>query len=337
MTPPDFPDIANLGAPVYVAFILAELVMIRLRRAKGEYETRDTATSLAMGLGSVVADALGAAVSVGILMAAWELRLFDWGFSIAAIVACFVLDDFRFYWTHRLAHRSRWFWADHVIHHSSQHYNLSTALRQPWTGLFTGLFLFRAPLALLGFHPAIVAFCAGLNLFYQFFVHTETVKRLHPWIEAVFNTPSHHRVHHARNPAYLDSNYAGVLIVWDRLFGTFVPEDDRDPCRYGLVKGIATFNPLRVAFHEWIGIARDQARPGLSLKDRLGYLFAPPGWSHDGSRLGSEAVKAEWLARHPDQADRPGLRRVARASGKPISDSAATSVEPPQVAGGASS
>jgi hypothetical protein len=146
-----------------------------------------------------------------------------------------------------------------------------------------------------------------LNLVYQFFIHTEAVGRLHPWIEAVMNTPSHHRVHHARNPRYLDANYAGTLIVWDKLFGTFVPELDRDPPQFGLVKNLGTFNPLRIALHEWVSILSDATQRGLNWTQRLLYAFAPPGWSHDSSRDDSHAIKRAFVRRHPDQAGTVGL------------------------------
>ncbi len=139
-----------------------------------------------------------------------------------------MIDDLAYYVFHRSAHRVRWFWASHVIHHSSQHYNLSTALRQTWTGFLSIAFIFRLPLFLIGFPPAMVFFVAGLNLIYQFWIHTEAIDRMPRWFEAVMNTPSHHRVHHATNARYLDRNYAGVFIVWDRMFGTFEPETEAE-------------------------------------------------------------------------------------------------------------
>src|SRR5262249_58796240 len=128
---------------------------------------------------------------------------------------------------------------------------------EPWLGQITGLRLLAVPLAYVGFHPAMIAFAASLNLVYQFFLHTEAVRRLPKWIEAVFNTPSHHRVHHARNPRYLDANYAGTLIIWDRLFGSFIAEDPTDPPTYGLIHEIGTFNPVKIALHEWASIGKD--------------------------------------------------------------------------------
>jgi sterol desaturase/sphingolipid hydroxylase (fatty acid hydroxylase superfamily) len=204
-----------------------------------------------------------------------------------------VLDDLRYYLWHRLSHESRWFWASHVVHHSSQHYNLTTALRQTWTGQILGSVVFKTPLIFLGFHPYMVLFVGGLNLIYQFWIHTEHIGRLGP-IEWIFNTPSHHRVHHATNARYLDANYAGTLIIWDRMFGTFVPESDEEKCRYGIVKNLGTFNPLVISFHEWIGIAKDVIA-ARSAKDALGYMFGPPGWSPDGSRLTSKLIKERWV------------------------------------------
>jgi sterol desaturase/sphingolipid hydroxylase (fatty acid hydroxylase superfamily) len=301
------PRVHEIAAPMYLLFVLGEYVLVRRGAAKGHFRREDTHTSLIMGIGSVVSGLLIVLFGAGAVVWAYENRIATIGFEWWAFVLCFVLDDLRFYWSHRIQHRSRWFWACHVVHHSSEYYNFSTALRQPWTGQFTGLVLLAMPLAYVGFHPALIGFVASLNLVYQFFLHTETVGRLPWWIEAVFNTPSHHRVHHARNARYLDANYAGTLIVWDRLFGTFVPELDRDRPEFGLVKNIDTFNPLKVALGEYWHIARDVFQRGISLEDRWRYLFAPPGFSHDGSRQDSHMIKAAYLADHPDDVDTEGL------------------------------
>jgi sterol desaturase/sphingolipid hydroxylase (fatty acid hydroxylase superfamily) len=302
-----FPNITQIAIPFFVLAILLELWLIRTGRARGEFETRDALTSLLMGTGNVVAGLLLGFVSFSALLWLWQYRLFDLSLSVWVFVAAFLLDDLRYYVYHRIAHRVRWVWAEHVNHHSSQHYNLSTALRQSWTGLFTGMFVLQAPLVLLGFHPAVIIFVFGFNLVWQFWIHTETIGRLPRWFEFVFNTPSHHRVHHATNARYLDANYAGTLIIWDRMFGTFVPEVDEDQPRYGIVKNIGTFNPVKVAFHEWIGMFKDAFAPGLTFIQRLGYLLMPPGWSHDGSRQTSESLKADYVRRNPGEAGKPGL------------------------------
>ncbi len=305
---PDLPDVAFLAAPLYLLLLGVEAWLVARRRLPGHYERRDTATSLAMGMGNVVEGVLVGGAAAALLWVAWDLRLATLPIGLATGVLCFGLDDLRFYVSHRLSHRVRWWWASHVVHHSSEYYNLGTALRQPWISKATGLVVLRVPLVLIGFHPGLVLLCGSINLVYQFWIHTEAVRRLPRPIEAVFNTPSHHRVHHATNPRYLDANYAGVLIVWDRLFGSYVPERDDDPPRYGILHPIGTFNPLRVAFHEYGALLRDIARPGLGPGARLGYLLGPPGWSHDDSRQPTRAVKAAFLAEHPEARGEPGLR-----------------------------
>ena len=255
---PDFSPV-DYAIPAFVVLVLAEMLWAWKRRPDA-YEPRDTLTSLALGLGSSVAGILFGGGALLVFFAAYEYRLFDIGWAWWAWALCFVLDDLAYYWVHRTGHRVRWFWASHVNHHSSQHYNLSTALRQTWTGAFTLGFAFKLPLVLAGFHSAMIAICAGFNLIYQFWIHTEAIGRMPRWFEAVMNTPSHHRVHHATNPRYLDRNYAGVFIVWDKLFGTFAPEVSGEKIRYGIVKQLGSFNLLWSVFHEWIGIAQDMWR-----------------------------------------------------------------------------
>lgn len=305
----DLPNPVTYAIPAFVLLIVAEMVWGRLKGA-AHYEPKDTATSLVMGLGSQVAGVLfgGLALASGFWI--WDnFRLFDLGFHWWTFLLAFLFDDLAYYVFHRASHRIRWFWAAHVIHHSSQHYNLSTALRQTWTGVPALTFVFSLPLFALGFHPLLIAFISGVNLIYQFWIHTEAIHKMPRWFEAVFNTPSHHRVHHATNPRYLDANYAGALIIWDRMFGSFVPEDDAEPCRYGIIRQLGTWNPLKVAFHEWIGIVRDVLAAN-SWRDRFHYLFAPPGWSPDGSRETSDQIKQRW-ARHETPAAPDGMAQPA--------------------------
>ncbi|MEM7183004.1 MAG: sterol desaturase family protein [Spirochaetota bacterium] len=307
MDVPNFPDVTKSAVPFFVLAMLLEILSIRYLEKKGKYETRDTFASLSMGVGSIVAGILFAFVKVNFFFWLYQYRVYTFGFSPFIILLCFCLDDMRYYWAHRFGHEYRWFWASHINHHSSQHYNLSTALRQTWTGTFTGLFVLQAPLIVLGFHPYLVFFVGGLNLLYQFWIHTEAIDKLPWWFEAIFNTPSHHRVHHASNPRYLDSNYAGTLIVWDKLFGTFVPETKKDLPRYGIVKNLATFHPIKIALHEYVGIGKDLLQSGLSWKQRFYYLFATPGYSHDASRKNSSQLKRDYLDLHPEEADQPGF------------------------------
>ena len=285
----NFPDVVAYAVPAFIGLIIVEMIIVRLT-GNGRYEAKDSFASLFMGLGSQIVPLFGGGAFVlAAFIAAYQYRLFDIPNTWWAVLLCITLDDLRYYWFHRISHERRFFWASHVNHHSSQHYNLTTALRQAWTLQVVSSLLFKTPLILLGFHPAMVLFAGGVSLVYQFWIHTELIDRMGPF-EWIFNTPSHHRVHHATNPQYLDSNYAGILIIWDRMFGTFVPEDKADAPRYGIIKNLTTFNPLMIAFHEWIGIFKDLAH-AKSLKDAAGYLFGPPGWSPDGSRMTSAMIK----------------------------------------------
>lgn len=288
----DLPKPVEIATPFFVALIIIEMLIARYS-GRARFEARDTLTSLLMGFGSTVAGVLTAGVVAAIGYYVYQYRLMDLGWSWWLFVIAFILDDLAYYAFHRTAHRVRWFWASHVIHHSSQHYNLTTALRQTWTGFISLGFIFRLPLVFIGFPWEMLVFVAGLNLVYQFWIHTEVIGRFPAWFEAVMNTPSHHRVHHATNPKYLDANYAGVFIIWDKMFGTFVPEDDAEPCRYGIVRNLGTFNPLKVAFHEWVGIFKDVIA-AKSWRERVMYMVAPPGWSADGSRDTSEKLKEKW-------------------------------------------
>lgn len=292
-------DPVTLATPFFILAVILEIALGRAKRAKANYEARDTAASLLMGLGSTATGLLTGGVVAVATLYVYQHRLFDIPMTaIWAWVVLFLAEDLTYYWFHRLSHERRFWWAAHVNHHSSQHYNLSTALRQTWTGGLAGTWALWLPLAFLGFPPAMIAIQKGISLVYQFWIHTETIGKMPRWFEAVFNTPSHHRVHHARNPRYLDRNYAGVLIVWDKLFGTFQPELDEEECRYGIVKNLGGFNLLRVAFHEWIAMGQDVLRHP---RHALGYLFGPPGWSHDGSRDTSRTLKAQWQAEQVDE------------------------------------
>lgn len=292
---PNLPDPILLAIPVFVALIIAEMIYARAT-GRAQFEPGDTAASLMMGFGNTVSGIVLGFVAIGWFVFLERFAIFEIGYAWWAFVLAFVLDDFVYYWAHRFAHTVRWWWADHVVHHSSQHYNLSTALRQPWLSPLTLKFIFFGSwLVLIGFPPAMVAFVGALNLVYQFWIHTEVVKTLPAPIEAVMNTPSHHRVHHATNPRYLDRNYAGVFIVWDKMFGTFEPERADEPCRYGIVKNLGTNNPWVISMHEWWGIIKD-VRSAKSPSEVLGYWLGPPGWSPDGSRDSSKIIKARWAA-----------------------------------------
>ena len=283
-------DLIQYAIPGFIILLVAE-VIITAREQKDYYDAKDTAGSLAMGIGNVVVGFVGKVIVFGAYSLVYQFRLFtvdltQWW----AWVVLFFADDFSYYWFHRISHGSRYFWASHVVHHSSQKYNLGTALRQTWTGSLTGAWVFWIWLPLIGFHPVAVMTMQAISLLYQFWIHTEHINKLPAPIEFIFNTPSHHRVHHGSNLAYLDKNHAGVLIIWDRLFGTFEPERDRPT--YGLTTNLNSHNPVKIAFHEWTAIGRDLRRAG-SVRNAMGYLFGPPGWSHDGSRKTTKQLRGK--------------------------------------------
>jgi sterol desaturase/sphingolipid hydroxylase (fatty acid hydroxylase superfamily) len=246
------------------------------RHASGAYLTRDAAASISMGLVSVATSAGWKALALfgyaGLYayLAPGHLPANRWYTWVIAILGV----DLLWYTYHRIAHRVRLIWATHQAHHSSEYFNFATALRQKWNN--SGEILMWIPLPLLGLPPWMVFFSWSLNLIYQFWVHTERIDKLPRPFEFVFNTPSHHRVHHGMDQPYLDKNYGGILIVWDRLFGTFQAELFRP--QYGLTKRVDTFNIWNLQTREYVAIARDW-RSASRLRDRLGYVFGPPGWA----------------------------------------------------------
>jgi sterol desaturase/sphingolipid hydroxylase (fatty acid hydroxylase superfamily) len=273
-------------APVFLGLIAWEAWYWR-RRDPSKYSLVDTLSNAGLALMHQVADAIAWTLVIGLFFAVHRFRLFDFGEATLASIAVLVLaQDFFYYWFHRASHRVRWLWASHVTHHSSERLNLSTAFRQSLTYPISGMWLFWLPLALLGFEPTHIVAVVAINLGFQFFVHTQAIGKL-GWIEKVFNTPSIHRVHHARNPKYIDRNYAGVLVIWDRLFGTYVEEDDAVPCDFGIVGQLHSHNPITLTFHEWIAMLRDAAR-ARGAGARLRQLFGPPerARAHAGANSG---------------------------------------------------
>jgi sterol desaturase/sphingolipid hydroxylase (fatty acid hydroxylase superfamily) len=245
------------------------------RPGSGAYLTADAWASIRMGLISVATTAgwkliavLGYA-AIYAYLAPWHLPATRWYTWVIAILGV----DLLYYCYHRSAHRIRLMWATHQAHHSSQYFNFATALRQKWNN--SGEILMWIPLPLLGIAPWIVFCSFSVNMIYQFWVHTERIGRMWVPFEFVFNTPSHHRVHHGMDAEYLDKNYGGVFIVWDRLFGTFRQETFRP--HYGLTKQVDTFSVWKLQTHEYLAIARD-LRAATRMRDRLGYVFGPPGW-----------------------------------------------------------
>jgi sterol desaturase/sphingolipid hydroxylase (fatty acid hydroxylase superfamily) len=270
-------EVLYYAIPFFVLLLVVEALSFKHVRDEQDligYEARDTRTSLAMGLGNVTINVVWKLVVVAIYAAVYELTpLRIPSDAVWAWVLLFLADDLAYYWFHRVSHESRLFWGSHVVHHSSQHYNLSTALRQTWVPMT--YFPFWLPLALVGFPVWMILLAQSWSLIYQFWIHTERIRRLPRPLEAVLNTPSHHRVHHGSNEVYLDKNYGGILIVWDRLFGTYEPEAER--VRYGLTTNLTTFNPVHVAFHEYRDLWHD-IRAAHSWRTRAAIAFRGPGW-----------------------------------------------------------
>ncbi|HEY1113368.1 MAG TPA: sterol desaturase family protein [Chitinophagaceae bacterium] len=274
------PALLYYAIPGFILLLSLE-AWFSYRENKRLYETKDTFTSLGLGIGNVVVGLVTKALIFGLFSFLYDYRIIELDYTLWWYwVLLFFADDFSYYWFHRTSHGVNWFWASHVVHHSSQHYNLAAALRQTWTGNATGAFLFWAWMPLVGFHPVWILFMQQVSLIYQFWIHTETIHRLPKPLECILNTPSHHRVHHGSDLKYLDKNHGGVLIIWDRLFGTFQPEEHRPT--YGLTRNIESYNPVVVAFKTWEELVK-KALSSRSLKTGLLYFFKPPGWSHDGS------------------------------------------------------
>lgn len=261
-----------------------------LHRRGRRHDWHESLASLAVAVGHRLGVLLGGGIVALVWMKAWTLRLFTvpldtaWGWLLL-----FLASEFAYYWQHRLAHTSHWFWATHRVHHTPVQMDLAAAIRLGWTGSISGAWLLYVPLPLLGFDPRALALMLGLSLFYQFWLHTELVPPLGP-LEHVFNTPARHRVHHASNPRYLDRNFGGVLIVFDRLFNTAAVEDPAEPCRYGLSKPMDTRNPLLIALGGWVDLWQ-ALRGAYGFAGRLRALFGPPGVT-SGTAMAASATHA---------------------------------------------
>jgi sterol desaturase/sphingolipid hydroxylase (fatty acid hydroxylase superfamily) len=261
--------------PFILASIAAEIAWYLLAE-KRAYPWQEMRASLGVALLRAPLRLLRPAIVAPLALFVWSHRLatvpLDTAWGLALL---FLGVEFAYYWMHRASHEIRWMWASHVVHHTPRHLHLASAFRLGSTELLSGTWLFHLPLYLLGFHPVAIHGMFAVNLFYQFWLHTDLVGRLGP-LEWVFNTPSHHRVHHAANADYLDRNYGGILIVWDRLFGTFAAERPQLAIAYGLAHPIGSLNPITLTFHEWRAIARDLGR-ARSWRERLRLTFGRPG------------------------------------------------------------
>ena len=286
-------DPVTYAVPVFVVFIAIE-IFLSIRQKLNLYETKEAAASIAMGVGvAILGVGLKFAAFVMYLLAyqyapeSWKTTL-SMGHWYSWVLLVFA-DDFIFYWYHRMSHSVRVFWAAHETHHSAKTLNLAVALRQSWTEPLYKFFMW-VPLALVGFHPIAILMMMSFSLIYQFFMHTETVYKLGP-LEWVLNTPSHHRVHHATNIQYLDRNHAGMLIIWDRLFGTFIQEQDDEKPVYGTRKGVYHTNPFKIASHELIDLWQD-VRRARSMRDAINYVVQPPGWQPGDTSQMTKSLQA---------------------------------------------
>ena len=283
----EFTRASMTGLPTFAAVLLVLVLGAALIEGivktwcGAPFDWRAYGCSLVDLLGRRAIELLSLSLVASLLNFVWVHRLFDIPSDRAwTLPVLFVGQEFCYYWYHRASHSVRWLWATHAVHHSPNQLNFAAAYRLGWTGKLAGGVIFFAPLTWLGFPPLAVVAALGINLLYQFWLHADWIPKLGP-LEWVLNTPSHHRVHHAANIDYLDANFGGVLVVFDRLFGTYVEEQDDVPICFGLVRPLVSYNPLYIAFHEWLAMVRD-LRHARSWREAWNYLFGPPGWQPDG-------------------------------------------------------
>lgn len=265
------PNLIVWAIPAMVLFTALEILFTYLQD-KPYYDRKDTVGSVLVGLGSVV---IGAALKVGLLYGiVWLYNQLPWrmAFSWWMVIPCYIIFDFFSYWAHRVSHGQRFWWATHIVHHSSEQYNLSVSFRLSWIQNFK--IIFFVPVALIGFHPVVFFITNQIAVLFQFWVHTEYIRRLPGWVEYIFATPSNHRVHHGSQEKYIDKNFGATFIFWDRLFGTYQPEEE--PPRYGLTTNISDkANPFHLNFHEVADIIRD-VKSTRSFRRKLFYIFGSP-------------------------------------------------------------
>ncbi|MBS1782200.1 MAG: sterol desaturase family protein [Bacteroidetes bacterium] len=281
-----------LSIPIYAVLIPAEILLSHFYGWRF-YSWKETLTNLYLNLVNAGIDILLRGVALAVLLFFYQFHPNLSWHPVIYWLMLFIGEDFLFWAEHYIDHHVRLFWAVHVTHHSSEEYNLTTGFRSSVLMPFYR-YLYFIPLALLGFAPIDIFFMYALTQTYGILVHTQRIQNLPRWIEFLFVTPSHHRVHHASNIPYLDKNMGMVLIIWDRIFGTFSPELPQEKPHYGLTKQVSKpHHPIYIIFHEWSAIFRDFQK-SVSFRDKIRYLFYPPGWSHDGSTKTSKQLQDEW-------------------------------------------
>ncbi|MEJ7769083.1 MAG: sterol desaturase family protein [Chitinophagaceae bacterium] len=280
-----------ISAPFYVIIILLEIIISNVQH-RPAYTFRDTLANIYLLLANSGLDLLFRTIYIGILVFFYNRQVFHFANPFVYWLVLIVAEDFLYYWLHRLDHEVRLFWAVHVTHHSSENMNFAVGFR---SSVFQPLyrFIFFIPLSLAGFSPVDIVFIYSATQIWGIFVHTELITKM-GWLEYMLVTPSHHRVHHASNPKYLDKNMGMFLIIWDKIFGTFQPElcaNYYQPIKYGLTTPLEKPNALSIIFHEWNQIKKDCLRKDLNAVQKIYYVFGPPGWSHDGTRMTSKALR----------------------------------------------
>jgi sterol desaturase/sphingolipid hydroxylase (fatty acid hydroxylase superfamily) len=281
-----------ISTPIYIVVIGFEIVLSNIQH-KQTYTLKDTAQNIYLMLINGALDLLFRGIYIGIILNFFYTHRFgEMQLGWRYWVVLFIAEDFMYYWLHRADHHCRLFWATHVTHHSSEKFNFTVGFRSSVMEPLYRFFYF-IPIAVGGFKPLDIAFVYAATQIWGILVHTEKINKL-GWLEYILVTPSHHRVHHASNPKYLDKNMGMFLIIWDKLFGTFqteLPGEDYQQMKYGLTKALEKESPVNIIFHEWKNMWTDLRRKDLGWKNKMGYLFGPPGWSHDGSRKTSDQMR----------------------------------------------
>lgn len=276
--------VLTLMGPVFFLFVFLEFMYFKKRdRVNEMYSLQDSLTSAELTVMYQVGEVIAGLILTRLYFLVYDIRLFTIPSTLGGFFLLFILQDLLYYWFHRSSHLVRVMWASHVAHHSSQYMNFTVAFRQSLTYNLSGMFLFWLPLPLLGFEPKAVLIMVGLSLSYQFFIHTEVVTKMGV-LEWILNTPAHHRVHHNRDPKLMNSNYGGILILWDRMFGTFVEEAPEMVHDYGIPTLIPSTDPLIITFYEWFRMLRDVLRAG-SLQERLDHFLGEPDWQYQAPAI----------------------------------------------------
>jgi sterol desaturase/sphingolipid hydroxylase (fatty acid hydroxylase superfamily) len=296
----NWPNIILWAAPVMFFLVFLEWGISLYQKNKDAYDGKDFLAATTIGLVNVGISALLKVAIFGIVLFFWNVVPWKIPATWWSFIACFIAIDFARYWAHRIAHEQRFWWATHVTHHNSKKYNFSVSFRLSWTQHIK--FIFFVPVVMMGFDPFVFFICHQIAVLYQFWIHTEYIKKLPAPIEYIFTTPSHHRVHHASDEHYLDKNYGSTLIIWDRMFGTFMPEGERPT--YGITKEINTYNPVYLVFHEFVDIWKD-LRQAESFKEGWQILFGKPG---DEVIKNRELRKQQALQNQQTEAPKPSLQ-----------------------------